>query len=104
MASVSDKTYQRIYQMVRRIPRGKVATYGQIAHLARLPGHARQVGYALGALKDGDGIPWHRVVNAKGEISFRDYPGYEQDQRHLLEKEGIRFDAKKRIPLKRYQW
>ena len=60
-------SYQRIYEAVKRIPRGRVATYGQIATLAGLDGHARQVGYALHSLPDGSDIPWHRVINAKGE-------------------------------------
>ena len=62
--------WQRIYRVVRRVPRGQVATYGQIAELANLPGHARQVGYALSALRDQD-VPWHRIVNARGEVSPR---------------------------------
>src|SRR6185436_18609812 len=60
--------YQRIYRIVRRIPRGRVATYGQVALLAGLKGHARQVGYALHALPDAETVPWQRVINARGEI------------------------------------
>ena len=63
--------YQQIYQTVQQIPYGKVATYGQIARLAGFPGYARQVGYALHATPAGIEIPWHRVINAKGEISLR---------------------------------
>ncbi len=70
-------TYARIYAVVRRIPRGRVATYGQIAELAGLPGHARQVGYALHALPDGTAVPWHRVLNARGALSLRRSPGGE---------------------------
>jgi methylated-DNA-protein-cysteine methyltransferase-like protein len=81
-----------------------VATYGQIARLAGLPGHARQVGYALAALPDGVSVPWHRVVNAKGEISARGEPHYEIRQRQLLERERVGFDEKRRIPLRRFQW
>ena len=96
--------YTRIYAAVRRIPRGRVATYGQIARLAGLPRHARQVGYALFALPDGDDAPWQRVVNSKGEISARAHPYAEEQQRVLLEREGIVFDASGRIPLRRFQW
>jgi methylated-DNA-protein-cysteine methyltransferase-like protein len=95
--------YKRIYAAVRQIPKGKVATYGQIARLAGLPGNARQVGYALSALP-GDKIPWHRVINAKGEVSPRAIPQYEDRQRLQLEKECIRFDTHGRISLRRYQW
>ncbi|HJR35518.1 MAG TPA: MGMT family protein, partial [Gemmatimonadales bacterium] len=73
--------YQRIYAVVRRIPRGKVATYGQVARLARLPGRARQVGYAMHALPSGTTVPWQRVVNAQGKVSRRRVPGAELTQR-----------------------
>ena len=69
---------QRIYSVVRRIPRGRVATYGQVARLANLPGHARLVGYALAALDDRSRIPWHRVVGAGGKIKLRAASGLEQ--------------------------
>lgn len=90
--------------MVRRIPRGRVATYGQVASLAGLPGHARQVGYALHALPEGSPVPWQRVVNARGEISPRAIPGWEGFQRCLLEAEGIAFDAAGRLDLERHRW
>ena len=99
-----NKTYTRIYAIVRDIPAGKVATYGQIARLAGLGGHARQVGYALNALQGGEDVPWHRVINAKGEISRRTDPDDEKIQRELLEDEGIPFDENSRISLGRYQW
>lgn len=90
--------------MVRRIPRGRVATYGQVAELAGLAGHARQVGYALHALHDGSALPWHRVVNAAGAISLRSVPGFELEQRIRLEAEGVTFNARGRVPLARYRW
>lgn len=90
--------------MVRRIPRGRVATYGQVAALAGLPGHARQVGYALHALPRGTRLPWHRVINAQGEVSRRRRPGDELSQRLLLEREGVRFDARGRVALARLRW
>jgi methylated-DNA-protein-cysteine methyltransferase-like protein len=96
--------YRRIYAVVRRIPSGRVATYGQIAGLAGIPRGARQVGYALAAVEDVS-VPWHRVVNAKGEISRRADPaGHERLQRLLLEAEGVAFDARDRVPLDRYRW
>jgi methylated-DNA-protein-cysteine methyltransferase-like protein len=99
-----NKTYDRIYAIVRRIPRGRVATYGQIARLAGLGGHARQVGYALNALPDGHDVPWHRVINAQGGISKRSIAVYEQIQQELLEQEGVEFGTNARVSLQRYQW
>jgi methylated-DNA-protein-cysteine methyltransferase-like protein len=100
---MSDR-YARIYAVVRRVPRGRVATYGTIARLAKLPGHARQVGYAMFALPAATGIPWQRIVNAKGEISRRSRAGGELTQRMLLQREGIRFDSRGRIDLRRFGW
>lgn len=97
-------TYTRIYAVVRRIPRGRVATYGQVARLAGVPGAARQVGYALSALHAGTVVPWHRVINARGEISMRAITGAELTQRILLEREGVRFDGRGRVPLDEYGW
>jgi methylated-DNA-protein-cysteine methyltransferase-like protein len=87
-----------------RIPVGRVATYGQIARLARLPHHARQVGHALGQLLDDGAIPWHRVLSARGTISRRSDPACEALQRALLEAEGVVFDQSGRISLARFQW
>ena len=98
----SKGLHLRIHQVVVRIPRGRVATYGQVARLARLPGQARLVGYALQALPAGTSVPWQRVVNAQGAISLP--PGQDARQRSLLEREGIRFDARGRIPLTSFQW
>ena len=96
--------YERIYAVVSRVPRGRVATYGQIAELAGLPGCARQVGYALHALTDDRAVPWQRVINARGEVSDRSEPGMEQVQRTLLESEGVVFGDGGRVTLARYQW
>ena len=97
-----DGTHARIYKTVSRIPRGRVATYGQIARLAGLRGQARLVGYAMHALPTGSRVPWQRVINARGEISL---PGSSAvRQRELLEREGVRFDAKGRIDLDRFLW
>ena len=97
-------TYARFYDVIRRIPRGRVATYGQIAALAGYAGSARQVGYALAALPDTTTLPWHRVINARGEVSRRRRPGAELSQRMLLEREGVRFDARGRLTLDRVGW
>ena len=96
--------YRRIYDVVRKIPKGRVATYGQVAALAGLPGRARQVGYAMHALPPGTSVPWQRVINAKGTVSLRRRPGAEITQRILLEREGIRFGARGRIALGQFQW
>lgn len=99
-----SQSYTRIYAVVRRIPRGRVATYGQVAALAGREGHARQVGYAMHALPNGTTVPWHRVINARGEISHRSQFGGEIRQRLLLEAEGVEFDWRGRVRLSRYQW
>jgi len=99
-----SSTYTRIYAVVRRIPRGRVATYGQVATLAGLRGHARQVGYAMHALPPRTAVPWHRVINARGKISRRSEFGEELHQRLLLEAEGVEFDWRGRVRMTRHQW
>jgi len=96
--------YQLIYSVVRRIPRGRVATYGQIAELAGLEGHARQVGYALHSLRGDSGVPWHRVVNSFGEVSRRSDSDSDELQVELLRAEGVVFDTAGRIDLRRFRW
>lgn len=104
MTPPSD-TYQAIYAVVARIPLGNVATYGQIARLAGLPGRARLAGYALSALKGRSNIPWHRVVNAQGGISPRSCGSdADMEQRLRLEHEGVSFGVSGRIPLDRFLW
>jgi methylated-DNA-protein-cysteine methyltransferase related protein len=102
---MSATTYERIYAVVSGIPEGRVATYGQVARLAGMPGRARLVGYALSSLHDRVPVPWHRVVNAGGRISPRS-GGSQADavQRLRLEAEGVSFDEHGRIPLDRFQW
>jgi methylated-DNA-protein-cysteine methyltransferase-like protein len=104
MPGSPDGSYEKIYAVVRRIPPGRVATYGQIAHLAGLPGRARQVGYALHGVGAESSLPWHRVINGRGEISRRSNPGGDEIQRLFLEDEGVCFDLRGRIDLARYQW
>jgi methylated-DNA-protein-cysteine methyltransferase-like protein len=101
---LSASSYERIWRVVRRIPRGRVATYGQVALLAGLPRQARLVGYALHALPEAKEVPWQRVVNAQGRISARGLSEYEALQRKRLEREGVRFDAKGKIDLARFGW
>lgn len=97
--------YERIYAVVSRIPRGRVATYGQVANLAGLAGQARLVGYALSALGPRSGIPWYRVINAQGQVSARRDGGpANRVQRLRLEDEGVRFDAAGTIRLQAFRW
>lgn len=92
-----------IWQIVASIPKGKVVTYSQIAKLAGFPSHARYVGTTLRNLPTGSKLPWYRVINAKGEISFPLNGDAYQRQRLLLESEGIIFNGTK-ISLTRYLW
>ena len=93
----------RIWQVVALIPAGKVATYGDVARLAGLPGAARRVGAALRALPPDTRIPWHRVINAQGRLSLPEGSSAQYTQRELLEAEGVVFSAAKRIDLGRYR-
>ncbi|MBW4627333.1 MAG: MGMT family protein [Brasilonema octagenarum HA4186-MV1] len=99
-------TYNVIYQIVRQIPKGRVATYGQVADLANLYGKARLVGYALYRLDISlSDVPWHRVINAKGEISQSPSRyGGDNLQRSLLEQEGIKFNTEGKMNLREYLW
>lgn len=102
--------YEQVWQLVRQIPRGKVAAYGQIALMLPPPAGVefesykafgpRWVGGALAACPDD--VPWQRVINSQGKISPR--PGGAEKQRLLLEQEGVEFDAKDRVDLKKYGW
>ena len=98
----SSSLYERIYDVVRHIPRGRVATYGQVAAYA---GQCtpRQAGYAMAALRNDD-VPWHRVINSRGRISFPENSRGAQEQRRLLEEEGIMFGSGGRIDLETYGW
>jgi methylated-DNA-protein-cysteine methyltransferase-like protein len=104
LQSRSVNRYSTIQAVVKRIPRGKVATYGQVAELAGLDGHARQVGYAMHNLPERSDVPWHRVVNAKGEISPRSAGDSHELQRMLLEAEGVEFNRNGRLDLETYRW
>ena len=100
--AAGSSRYQVIYSVVRRIPKGRVASYGQVARVAGLVNAARQVGYALHALPTGSAVPWHRVVNAEGAVSLRNH--HALTQRLLLTREGVRFNARGRVDLVRFGW
>ena len=96
--------HARILDVAARVPRGRVATYGQIAILAGLPRHARHVGVALRELPDDSDVPWHRILGARGEISRRRSSDSHELQRILLEAEGVRFDNRGRVNLEECRW
>lgn len=100
---MTDRLYERIYKVVRHVPQGKVATYGQVANIVG-ECSARMVGYALAALKPGSDVPWQRVINSKGKISLRNDGVEDQLQRHLLESEGVKFDSSGKIDLEKFGW
>jgi methylated-DNA-protein-cysteine methyltransferase-like protein len=95
--------YERIYRVVKEIPKGAVATYGQIAKMAG-GCSPRNVGYALSALPDHHDVPWHRVVNRQGRISPRSEPGGDLIQREMLESEGVVFNGDNQVDLSRHGW
>ncbi|MGD1909033.1 MAG: MGMT family protein [Leptolyngbyaceae cyanobacterium] len=99
------RLYDRIYAVVRQIPPGQVATYGQVAELAGLIGKPRLVGYALYRVAEVDEVPWQRVINAKGEVSHAlSRNGSDYLQKVLLEDEGVVFTAKGKVDLATYRW
>ena len=105
VAQKGDAAAEAICAVVRRIPRGWVATYGQVATMAGMPRRARLVGRVLQRLDSKTNVPWHRVVNARGEVSFSlSRNGGDILQRRLLEEEGIEFDAGNRLDLERNRW
>ena len=98
-----DPTYQQIvYAIVRQIPSGMVASYGQVARIAGGGVSARMVGYALAALPQGTDVPWQRVINSQGKISL---PGFgRMAQENLLREEGVQFSPDGRIDFERFGW
>ncbi len=97
----SRALFPRIYEVVRQVPRGKVTTYGDVATIVGQGADARLVGYAMASCPDD--VPWQRVINSQGRISLRSGDGAEK-QRLRLEAEGITFDRRGKIDLKRYRW
>ena len=101
----SESAYPRIYAVVTRIPRGRVATYGQVAAEAGMPHAPRVAGYALHHLPPGSAVPWHRVVAAGGRLSLGKLdPSSAITQRLRLEHEGVRFDGRGCVDMERYAW
>ena len=98
---MGDGIYKVIYTLVQAVPFGQVTTYGQIARLVGCG--ARQVGYAMAAVKAPD-IPWHRVVNSRGAVSTRSVGAPDPEQRRRLEEEGVLFDIFGRVDLAVFQW
>ena len=96
--------YDEVYQIVCQIPRGKVASYGQIARLAGSPRASRAVGYALHVNPRPGVIPCHRVVNREGRLAPAFAFGGENAQRHLLEDEGVTVNADGYVDMRRYAW
>jgi methylated-DNA-protein-cysteine methyltransferase related protein len=98
---VPKMSWANVYQFVKRIPRGRVITYGVLAKALRLPGGARTAGRAMAGTPSGKGIPWHRVVGDRGKLLIRE--PYASLQRKLLETEGIML-LESRVDLKAYLW
>ncbi len=95
--------YERIYDVVRQVPPGRVITYGQVAKLVGGIS-AQMVGFALAALPEGNDVPWQRVINAQGKISPHGFGFGSALQRDLLVDEGIEFGLEERIDLEKYSW
>jgi methylated-DNA-protein-cysteine methyltransferase related protein len=102
--------YQQVYAVVRRVPRGRVTSYGRVARMLGRPNAARAVGYALNALRGKrhdpryDGIPWQRVINSQGRISLPNTDGGADRQAELLRGEGVVVGEDMRVDLSVYLW
>src|SRR2546427_1232165 len=94
-------SWDPVFRLVQRIPRGRVLTYGALAKALHLPGGARSAGRAMAATPSGKGIPWHRVIGERGKILIRE--PYAALQRKLLESEGVKI-IESRVDLKRHLW
>lgn len=101
---MNNDNSSKLLATIRRIPKGKVATYGQIAKLSGLPRNARQVGAVLRNLPQGSNVPWHRVVNSQGKISDRGDGVFVNLQRQMLEAEGIELSDNDKLKLSIHQW
>ncbi len=95
---------RRVHDAVRTVPEGFVTTYGDVAAALGNPRMARQVGWALSRLPGDTDVPWHRVINRFGAISFRGEVSRSMEQQRLLEDEGIEFDAEARCDLEELRW
>jgi methylated-DNA-protein-cysteine methyltransferase-like protein len=96
--------FERVYEVVRQVPEGKVVSYGQVAAMLGAPHAARTVGWALHALPADSDVPWHRVINARGRISTSCQEHDASVQQQMLEAEGVVFDARGYVNLKRFRW
>ncbi|MCS6843857.1 MAG: MGMT family protein [Caldilineales bacterium] len=98
--------FEQVYEVVRKIPPGRVASYGQIAAILGHPRAARTVGWALASLPEHlePEVPWQRVINSQGHISIRNLRHSAEEQRRLLEAEGVEFDAEGRVDWRRFGW
>ncbi|HDD24142.1 MAG TPA: MGMT family protein [Chloroflexi bacterium] len=96
--------FEQVYQLVRQIPTGRVASYGTIARMLGRPGAARIVGWALHSIPEQSDVPWHRVLNRRGQIAFNPQSNTANLQRALLEAEGIEFDAHGCVDWERFAW
>ncbi|ULQ58503.1 MGMT family protein [Brucepastera parasyntrophica] len=104
MFDMDEQFYERVYARVAEIPSGRVCTYGKIAELAGYAGASREVGIAMSRVQNGMNLPCHRVVNRKGTLA-PDYAfGGREQQRVLLEQEGVGFLQDGSIDMKKYQW
>jgi len=103
-AGMKISSFEQIYRVAQRIPRGKVATYGQIARLLGQPRAARTVGWALHSLPEEKDVPWQRVINSRGMVSLGPDRHGASVQRALLEGEGVVFDEQGRVDLEAYGW
>ena len=110
IVTMSSNFYEQVYAVVRRVPQGKVTTYGRVAEMLGRPRAARAVGYALNGLKDKkgqpdyEGVPWQRVINSQGRISIVNREHSAQQQAELLRSEGVAVSSDLRIDLDRYLW
>lgn len=95
---------KKVIAAIKKIPKGKVATYGQIAKLAGKPQGSRGVAWLLNSSSQAHGLPWQRVINSQGKISFPLYSDGYLRQRGLLEREGVEFVDSGAVDLKKYQW
>lgn len=96
--------YERVYEVVRQVPGGRVVTYGQVALICGAPAAARATGYALHHLPPDSGVPWWRVINASGGVSLRGRGPQADLQRQLLEREGVVFSLGGKVDLRTFRW
>lgn len=96
------KTFDKVYDLVSKIPKGKITTYGAISRAVGID--PRVVGYALHANKDSSNVPCHRVINSKGKISSGFAFGGPDIQRQMLEKEGVKFNKDETVNLKEFEF